>query len=54
MDIVWRNLILVTMDGRLVIFNQISLLRIGNDGLQWRGYVMGEGGRLGREGSCVV
>ena len=34
----WRK------NGRLVIFNLISLLRIGNDGLQWRGYVLGEGG----------
>ena len=37
----WRK------DGRLVIFNLISLLRIGNDGLQWRGYVLGEAGEGG-------
>ena len=37
----WRK------DGRLVIFNLICLLRIGNDGLQWRGYVLGEAGEGG-------
>ena len=42
----WRK------DGRLVIFNLICLLRIGNDGLQWRGYVLGEGG--GWEGRVRV
>ena len=38
----WRKV------GRLVIFNFISLLRIGNDGLQWRGYVLG--GEAGERG----